>query len=93
MTADATIDTTPAAGSKRERTRAQGIRRFKWAVLTPFLALMLFILMPALLLQGYFSFFAFSIFDAGENTGFSSYLASLRASDQRSRPTHSDASK
>ena len=74
MTADATIDTTPAAGSKRERTRAQGIRRFKWAVLTPFLALMLFILMPALLLQGYFSFFAFSIFDAGENTGFSSYF-------------------
>ena len=74
MTADATIDTTPVAGSKRERTRAQGIRRFKWAVLTPFLALMLFILMPALLLQGYFSFFAFSIFDAGDNTGFSSYF-------------------
>jgi multiple sugar transport system permease protein len=74
MTADATINTTPAPGSKRERTRAQGIRRFKWAVLTPFLALMLFILMPAFVLQGYFSFFAFSIFDAGDNTGFSSYF-------------------
>jgi multiple sugar transport system permease protein len=74
MTAEATINTTPAPGSKRERTRAQGIRRFKWAVLTPFLALMLFILMPAFVLQGYFSFFAFSIFDAGDNTGFSSYF-------------------
>ncbi len=74
MTADSTLNATPARGTQRERTRAQGIRRFKWAVLTPFLALMLFILMPAFLLQGYFSFFAFSIFDAGENTGFSSYF-------------------
>ena len=77
MTADATLNTTPApkrAGSKRERTRAQGVRRFKWTVLTPLIALMLFILMPAFLLQGYFSFFAFSIFDAGDNTGFSSYF-------------------
>jgi len=74
MTAEATANTTPAPGSRRERTRAQGIRRFKWAVLTPFIALMLFILMPAFLLQGYFSFFSFSIFDAGDNLGFSSYF-------------------
>jgi multiple sugar transport system permease protein len=74
MTADATLATPPAPGSQRERTRAQGIRRFKWAVLTPLIALMLFILMPAFVLQGYFSFFAFSIFDAGDDTSFMSYF-------------------
>ncbi|MEK9832272.1 MAG: sugar ABC transporter permease [Rhodospirillaceae bacterium] len=74
MTADATLATSPAPGSQRERTRAQGIRRFKWAVLTPLIALMLFILMPAFVLQGYFSFFAFSIFDAGDDTSFLSYF-------------------
>ncbi len=74
MTADATLATPPAPGSQRERTRAQGIRRFKWAVLTPLIALMLFILMPAFILQGYFSFFAFSIFDAGDDTSFMSYF-------------------
>ena len=74
MTADATLATSPAPGSQRERTRAQGIRRFKWAVLTPLIALMLFILMPAFILQGYFSFFAFSIFDAGDDTSFLSYF-------------------
>ena len=74
MTADATLATSPAPGSQRERTRAQGVRRFKWAVLTPLIALMLFILMPAFILQGYFSFFAFSIFDAGDDTSFLSYF-------------------
>lgn len=76
MTADTTMTVEPAPKrtSRRAATRAQGIRRFKWAVLTPFLALMAFILMPALLLQGYFSFFAFSIFDAGEDSSFMSYF-------------------
>lgn len=61
-------------GTKREATRAQGIKRFKWTVLSPFLALMIFILGPAFLLQGYFSFFSFSIFDAGDDLGFLSYF-------------------
>ncbi len=64
----------PARMSKRDVTRAQGIRRFKWAVLAPFIGVMVFILMPALLLQAYFSFFAFSIFDAGDNDSFMAYF-------------------
>lgn len=75
MTADTTI--TPTSGprtSLREATRAQGVRRFKWTVLSPLIFLMLFILMPAFLLQGYFSFFSFSIFDAGDDTSFLSYF-------------------
>jgi multiple sugar transport system permease protein len=73
MTADTTMSVAPTP-NKREATRAQGIRKFKWAVLTPFLALMIFILLPAFLLQGYFSFFAFSIFDAGEDNSIMSYF-------------------
>lgn len=72
MTADATLDSTLRA--RREVSRIRGIRRFKWTILSPFLALMLFILMPALLLQVFFSFFQFSIFDAGDSTGLMSYF-------------------
>jgi len=64
----------PRRGNSREATRAQGVKRFKWTVLTPLMALMIFILLPAFLLQGYFSFFAFSIFDAGDDTSFLSYF-------------------
>lgn len=73
-----TTETTVSAAqiNKRAVTRAQGVRRFKWTVLTPFIALMVFILGPALLLQGYFSFFSFSIFAAGEDTSFLSYFRS-----------------
>jgi multiple sugar transport system permease protein len=76
MTGDTTLTAKPAPKrtSMREATREQGIKRFKWAVLTPFLALMIFILLPAFLLQGYFSFFAFSIFDAGDDSSFLSYF-------------------
>ena len=76
MTADTTINAEPAPrrGNSREATRAQGVKRFKWTVLTPLMALMIFILLPAFLLQGYFSFFAFSIFDAGDDTSFLSYF-------------------
>ena len=58
----------------RQLTREQGIRKFKWSVLSPLILLMAFLLLPAFLLQGYFSFFAFSIFDAGDDSGFSSYF-------------------
>ncbi len=76
MTADTTMNAEPAPrrGNSREATRAQGVKRFKWTVLTPLMALMIFILLPAFLLQGYFSFFSFSIFDAGDDPSFLSYF-------------------
>jgi multiple sugar transport system permease protein len=76
MTAEATLNghVDPTQRAKREVTRAQGIKRFKWTVLSPFLLLMAFILLPALFLQIYFSFFQFSIFDAGETDGFGAYF-------------------
>ena len=76
MTAEATLNgqADPPSRNRREVTRTQGIRRFKWTVLSPFLALMAFILVPALLLQVFFSFFQFSIFDAGDSDGLMSYF-------------------
>ena len=76
MTAEATLNgqVDPKSGARREVTRAQGIKRFKWAILTPFLALMAFILLPALLMQVFFSVFQFSIFDAGDTDGFMAYI-------------------
>ena len=71
MTAEASLEQTPA---RREVSRIRGIKRFKWTILSPFIALMLFILMPALLLQIFFSFFQFSIFDAGDSAGIMSYF-------------------
>jgi multiple sugar transport system permease protein len=66
--------TGPVRLNRRDVTRAQGLRRFKWAVLTPILGIMAFILVPALLLQAYFSLFQFSIFGAGESDSFSAYF-------------------
>ncbi len=76
MTAEATLNgqIEPTPRASRDATRAQGIKRFKWAVLSPFLALMAFILVPALFLQIFFSFFQFSIFDAGDSDTFSAYF-------------------
>ena len=80
MTAEATLNgqVDPPPGGRpligRAATRTQGIKRFKWTVLSPFIFLMVFILVPALLLQVYFSFNQFSIFDAGDNDGFSAYF-------------------
>lgn len=73
MTAEATL-TGNLPRSGRAATRSQGIQRFKWAVLTPFVALMVFILVPALLMQVFFSLNQFSIFDAGDSDGLSAYL-------------------
>ncbi|MGE0254560.1 MAG: carbohydrate ABC transporter permease [Alphaproteobacteria bacterium] len=63
-----------APGSRREMTRARGIRRFKRIVLTPMGVLIFFILTPAFLLQLYFSLNQFSIFSAGDNPTFMSYF-------------------
>jgi multiple sugar transport system permease protein len=73
MTAEATLnENSPRSG--RAATRSQGIKRFKWMILSPFLALMFFILVPALLMQVFFSLNAFSIFDAGDSDGWMAYL-------------------
>jgi multiple sugar transport system permease protein len=49
----------PAA---REVSRARGIKRFKWAILVPLIALFAGVLLPVLLLQLYFSFHQWSIY-------------------------------
>jgi multiple sugar transport system permease protein len=49
----------PAA---REISRTRGIRRFKWAILTPLIALFGGVLVPVLLLQLYFSFHQWSVY-------------------------------
>ena len=41
--------------SKREMTRAKAIRRFKWLTISPVVIVFLVVLMPALILQLYFS--------------------------------------
>jgi multiple sugar transport system permease protein len=76
MTVDtASINSTgPKSMSRRDTTRAQGIKRFKWAVLAPLIGVMVFILVPALVAQAFFSLFAFSIFDAGETDSFMAYI-------------------
>lgn len=51
-----------APAATREVSRARGVKRFKWALLTPLIALFLGILLPVLLLQLYFSFHQWSIY-------------------------------
>ena len=48
--------------AQRELTRARAVRRFKWTILTPFILLLLTILLPVLLLQLYFSFNSWTIY-------------------------------
>ncbi len=49
-------------GTRREMTQARAIKRFKWTVLSPFIALLAFVLLPVLLLQLYFSFHNWSVY-------------------------------
>jgi len=51
-----------APHAAREVSRARGIKRFKWAILTPLIALFAGVLLPVLLLQLYFSFHQWSIY-------------------------------
>lgn len=46
----------------REVSRARGVKRFKWAILAPLIALFGGVLLPVLLLQLYFSFHQWSIY-------------------------------
>jgi multiple sugar transport system permease protein len=51
-----------APAAPREVSRARGVRRFKWAILAPLIALFGGVLLPVLLLQLYFSFNQWSIY-------------------------------
>ncbi|MAV87697.1 MAG: sugar ABC transporter permease [Rhodospirillaceae bacterium] len=48
--------------TKREMTRARAIKRFKWITISPIVVVFLVILMPALILQLYFSFFGWTVY-------------------------------
>jgi multiple sugar transport system permease protein len=46
----------------REESRSRAVRRFRWAVLTPLIALFVLVLMPVLMLQLYFSFHQWTVY-------------------------------
>ena len=48
--------------SNREMTRAKAIKRFKWITISPVVIVFLVVLMPALILQLYFSFFGWTVY-------------------------------
>jgi len=48
--------------SPRELSRRRGIRRFKWSILGPLIALLAFVLMPVLFLQLYFSVHQWTVY-------------------------------
>jgi multiple sugar transport system permease protein len=52
----------PPASESRERSRARNVRRFKWTILAPLIALFAGVLAPVLLLQLYFSFHQWTIY-------------------------------
>jgi multiple sugar transport system permease protein len=52
----------PTQPSKREVERRRGVRRFRWSILGPLIALFAFILMPVLFLQLYFSFHQWTVY-------------------------------
>jgi multiple sugar transport system permease protein len=51
-----------APAAARGVSRARGVKRFKWAILVPLIALFVGVLLPVLLLQLYFSFHQWSIY-------------------------------
>ena len=48
--------------STREASRARAIRRFRWSILGPLIALFALVLLPVLFLQLYFSFHQWSVY-------------------------------
>jgi len=49
-------------GSKREVSRMRAIRQFRWAILSPLIALFVLVLMPVLFLQLYFSLHQWTVY-------------------------------
>ena len=52
----------PLHASSRGRSRERAIRRFRWAILGPFIALLAVVLLPVLFLQLYFSFHQWTVY-------------------------------
>jgi multiple sugar transport system permease protein len=52
----------PSQPSMRELSRRRGIRRFKWSILGPLIALLAVVLLPVLLLQLYFSIHQWTVY-------------------------------
>ena len=52
----------PAAASRRAASRARAVRRFKLTLLLPLIALFVFLLVPVLTLQLYFSFHQWTVY-------------------------------
>jgi multiple sugar transport system permease protein len=52
----------PLQPSSRGLSRARAIRRFRWAILGPFIAVLVFVLLPVLFLQLYFSFHQWTVY-------------------------------
>jgi multiple sugar transport system permease protein len=52
----------PLQASSRSLSRDRAIRRFRWAILGPFIALLVAVLMPVLFLQLYFSFHQWTVY-------------------------------
>src|SRR3984893_5353679 len=50
------------APSGREVSRQKGLRRFRWAIVSPLIALFAFVLLPVLFLQLYFSFHQWTVY-------------------------------
>lgn len=62
MSSVVAVPGTVAPPPARELSRARGVRRFKWTILAPLIALFVGVLLPVLLLQLYFSFHQWSIY-------------------------------
>src|SRR5712671_4616018 len=60
--ASASIATAPSRRSGREGSRQEGLRRFRWAILSPLIAVFAFVLLPVLFLQLYFSFHQWTVY-------------------------------
>jgi multiple sugar transport system permease protein len=60
--AGASIATAPSRRSGREVSRQKGLRRFRWAIVSPLIALFAFVLLPVLFLQLYFSFHQWTVY-------------------------------
>ena len=52
----------PLHASSRGRSRERAIRRFRWAILGPFIAVLVCVLLPVLFLQLYFSFHQWTVY-------------------------------
>lgn len=50
------------AASTRQASRSRAVRRFKWSILAPLIALFVLVLLPVLFLQLYFSFHQWSVY-------------------------------